>query len=106
MRVWPHSLSRQWRVAAQQNIPHCNSAVLPRVLAWPNMRMHNYTGAYEGAFPIRYHLTGIFQSSSDFRYHLGRFLSGRCFCGKMDIFLRRHMELALPCTPEQSTYRH
>lgn len=62
----------------QQGIPHCDSAVPPPwILARPNMRMHNYTGAYGGAFLIRYHLGGTLQSDSNSVYNLGDFLSGR-----------------------------
>lgn len=65
----------------QQDIPHCDSAVPPPwTLARPNMRMHNYTGAYQGAFPIRYHLDGTLQSDSDSAYNLGDFLNGRSLC--------------------------
>lgn len=42
------------------------------------MRMHNCAGAYQGAFPIRYHLDGTLQSDSDSAYNLGDFVNGRC----------------------------
>lgn len=65
----------------QQDIPHCDSAVPPPwILARPNMRMHNYTRAYERDFPIRYHLGGTLQSDSEYMYNLGDFVHGRCLC--------------------------
>lgn len=39
------------------------------------MRMHNYTGAQEGPFPIRYHLGGTLQCISGSMYYLGELLN-------------------------------